>query len=71
MILNYMNTKLYYHLSEMNVKEGDIVKQGDLIAKSGQTGLATGPHLHWEMRLNGSAVRPEFFLEDFTFDEEN
>lgn len=62
---------LYYHLSEMNVKEGDIVKQGDLIAKSGQTGLATGPHLHWEMRLNGSAVRPEFFLEDFTFDEEN
>ena len=62
---------LYYHLSEMNVKEGDIVKQGDLIGKSGQTGLATGPHLHWEMRLNGSAVRPEFFLDDFTFDGDN
>ena len=62
---------LYYHLSKMEVKEGDMVKQGDLIGKSGSTGLATGPHLHWEMRLNGSAVRPEFFLEDFAFEEEN
>ncbi len=62
---------LYYHLSSMDVKEGDTVKQGDLIAKSGSTGLATGPHLHWEMRLNGSAVKPEFFMEDFTFESEN
>ncbi len=61
---------LYYHLSQMNVKEGDMVKQGDLIAKSGSTGLATGPHLHWEMRLNGSAIRPEFFLQDFAFEQE-
>lgn len=60
---------LYYHNSELNVKEGDIVKQGELIAKSGATGLATGPHLHWEMRLNGSAVVPEFFLQNFTFEE--
>lgn len=61
---------LYYHLSEMNVSEGDFVKQGDLIGKSGATGLATGPHLHWEMRLNGSAVRPEFFMTNFTFEEQ-
>ena len=61
---------LYYHLSSMDVKEGDTIKQGDLIGKSGSTGLATGPHLHWEMRLNGSAVRPEFFMEDFAFEME-
>lgn len=59
---------LYYHLSELNVKEGDFVKQGDFIGKSGSTGLATGPHLHWEMRLNGEAVRPEFFFNNFTFE---
>ena len=61
---------LYYHLSEMSVKEGDMVKQNQVIGKSGDTGLATGPHLHWEMRLNGSAVRPEFFLQDFAFSGE-
>jgi len=62
---------LYYHLSEMLVKEGDIIKKGDLIGKSGSTGLATGPHLHWEMRLNGSAVRPEFFMNNFTFEDQD
>lgn len=59
---------LYYHLDSLCVSEGDIVKQSDLIGKSGETGLATGPHLHWEVRLNSVAVRPEFFLENFTFD---
>ena len=61
---------LYYHMNELSVKEGDMVTQGQLLGKSGATGLATGPHLHWEVRLNGSAVRPEFFLDDFTFEED-
>lgn len=61
---------LYYHMNELIVKEGDMVTQGQLIGKSGATGLATGPHLHWEIRLNGSAVRPEFFLNNFAFEEE-
>lgn len=61
---------VYYHLSELKVSEGDMVKQGQIIGKSGATGMATGPHLHWEVRLNGSAVIPEFFLKDFTFEED-
>ncbi len=62
---------LYYHMSELKVKEGDIVKEGQLIGLSGATGLATGPHLHWEMRLNMSAVNPDFFTENFTFSSSN
>ncbi|WP_288602530.1 M23 family metallopeptidase [uncultured Treponema sp.] len=59
---------LYYHMSSLNVKEGDTVKQGDLIGLSGSTGLATGPHLHWEVRLNMAAVSPDFFLNNFAFE---
>ena len=58
---------LYYHMSELNVTEGQLVKQGDIIGLSGATGLATGPHLHWEIRLNMAAVSPDFFTGDFTF----
>ena len=53
---------MYYHLSEMDVTVGQIVEQGDFIGKTGDTGLATGPHLHWEVRILGVAVDPEFFL---------
>ena len=62
---------LYYHMSELKVKEGDTVKEGQLIGLSGATGLATGPHLHWEMRLNMAAVNPDFFTENFTFASAN
>lgn len=58
---------LYYHMSELNVKAGDMVKTGDRLGLSGATGLATGPHLHWEVRLNMCAVSPDFFTTDFTF----
>lgn len=54
---------LYYHLNEMNCVAGDEVEAGQLIGKSGATGLATGPHLHLEFRVNGEAVSPSFFLE--------
>lgn len=58
---------LYYHLDSLNVNEGQYVEQGERLGLSGATGLATGPHLHWEVRLNMEAVNPEFFLKDFTF----
>ena len=58
---------LYYHMDSLNVQEGQYVKQGEKLGLSGATGLATGPHLHWEIRLNMEAVNPEFFLKAFSF----
>jgi len=52
----------YSHLSKIEVKNGDKVKKGDLIGLIGQTGRVTGPHLHWEVYLMGTAINPEIFL---------
>lgn len=48
----------YLHLSSMAVRTGARVGQGDLIGRVGQTGLATGPHLHYGMKKNGRYVNP-------------
>ncbi len=48
----------YYHLSEVLETAGSVVEQGDLIARMGATGLATGPHLHWEVVVRGVTVDP-------------
>lgn len=48
----------YWHQNQLAVVVGQEVKPGDLIGFTGDTGLVTGPHLHWEMRLNGIAVEP-------------
>jgi murein DD-endopeptidase MepM/ murein hydrolase activator NlpD len=58
---------LYYHMKSLNAKEGQYVHQGDKIGISGSTGLSTGPHLHWEIRLNMLAVSPDFFTKDYAF----
>ena len=52
----------YGHMSQIDVKVGDIVKTGEVVGEVGSTGRSTGPHLHYETRSNGEAVDPQRFL---------
>lgn len=56
-------TTLYAHCKTLYVKEGDEIKQGMEIAEVGQTGRATGPHLHFEIRVDDRLVNPEYVLQ--------
>lgn len=53
---------LYAHLSEIHVQAGQTLEKGDVLGKVGMTGRVTGPHLHWAVYLNGTAVDPALFL---------
>ncbi|MBC7257258.1 MAG: M23 family metallopeptidase, partial [Chloroflexi bacterium] len=53
----------YFHLQSIAVREGETVEPGTLLGEIGSTGLSTGSHLHWEMRIGGIAVDPREWLE--------
>ncbi|MBK8890418.1 MAG: peptidoglycan DD-metalloendopeptidase family protein [Dechloromonas sp.] len=52
----------YMHLSRIDVRSGQPVKKGEILGAVGATGRVTGPHLHWAVILNNTAVDPELFL---------
>ena len=54
---------LYYHMDSLEVREGEIVNQGVKIGSVGETGFATGEHLHWELRVGATPVDPGQFLD--------
>lgn len=61
----YGYSSLYAHLSRALVREGQAVKRGELIAKSGRSGLVSGPHLHYEVRYQGRKHNPiDYFFDD-------
>jgi murein DD-endopeptidase MepM/ murein hydrolase activator NlpD len=53
---------LFAHLSKVTVAQGQMLRAGDLLGEVGQTGRATGPHLHWSLSLNNARVDPRIFL---------
>ena len=54
----------YGHCSAFNCNAGDSVSKGDIIAYVGSTGRSTGPHVHFEVRVNGTIYDPEPFISD-------
>jgi hypothetical protein len=59
---------IYMHLSALAAREGEVVAQGQKIGLVGSTGLSTGPHLHWELRVGETSVNPAYWLERSLFD---
>lgn len=55
-------TTLYAHMSRQNVRVGDNVTRGQVIGFVGSTGYSTGPHVHFEIRINGKHVNPNKYL---------
>ncbi len=52
----------FLHCADLVVREGDVVRQGDLLGHVGMTGRATGPHLHWALTWRGRRLDPQLFL---------
>lgn len=55
---------IFAHASKLNVKKGELIKRGHTIAYIGSTGYSTGPHVHYEVRVNGTPVDPLYFILD-------
>ena len=73
---NYGFETVYAHLRTIKVKRGDVIKKGELIGLSGNTGRSTGPHLHYEVKYTTKVLDPDNFIKwsmknyDFIFKKE-
>lgn len=56
-------TTFYCHCSKLCVQQGQSVAVGEKVAESGATGNVTGPHLHFEMKLNGVRLNPVYYIQ--------
>jgi murein DD-endopeptidase MepM/ murein hydrolase activator NlpD len=56
-------TSLYAHLSTVYVRQGQAVRQGEVLGTLGSTGNSTGPHLHLELRLHGVNINPLGYVQ--------
>ena len=67
LILDHQNGYIthYYHNLENFSSKGDFVKKGDVIATMGNTGMSSGPHLHFEIWKDGKVINPKTFYKDF------
>jgi len=59
---DYGYRTFYAHCSKLKKKKGDLVKRGEIIALVGNTGVTTGPHLHYEVRIDGKSVNPSNYI---------
>lgn len=55
---------IYAHADSATVRKGEVLRRGDMIARVGNTGYSTGPHLHYEIRVNGTPVDPLYYILD-------
>ncbi len=55
---------MYCHMARIDVQEDQVIERGAVLGTIGQTGRATGPHLHWSVSLNKTRVNPEYFLSE-------
>lgn len=67
LIIDHQNGYLshYYHNEDLFFNKGDKVLAGDIIAKMGNTGMSSGPHLHFEIWKDGTPINPNTFFDDF------
>ena len=61
------SSTLYAHMSSLTVSAGQTVSQGDVIGYVGSTGWSNGPHLHFEVRIDGATTDPLAYFSNYSF----